>query len=70
MVTVAPTQRTDAEARGLGKPISGSPEEIAAIFQDYAHNGFSEIQAVIYPYAAASIEAMAPVLEMLDRAGT
>ncbi len=48
-------------------PLRGSPEEIAATLRAFAAQGISHVQLVLDPITLASIEAMAPVLEELDR---
>lgn len=48
-------------------PIEGSAEEIAAALRAFAAEGISHVQLVVDPISLASIEALAPVLEELDR---
>jgi probable F420-dependent oxidoreductase len=47
-------------------PLEGSPEAIAAALRDYAALGVAEVQLVVDPITVASIEALAPVLRILD----
>ena len=47
--------------------LTGSPEELAEAFREYAREGISHIQVVLDPNNVAGIEALAPVLELLDR---
>jgi probable F420-dependent oxidoreductase len=49
-------------------PLTGSPEVMAQRLRDYAPLGVSHLQLVLDPIDARSIEAMAPVLELLRRA--
>jgi probable F420-dependent oxidoreductase len=47
--------------------LSGSPEELAEAFRAYAREGISHIQVVLDPNTVAGIEALAPVLDLVDR---
>jgi probable F420-dependent oxidoreductase len=48
-------------------PLEGDPEVIAEGLRAYAREGIAEVQLVIDPITLGSIEALAPVLETLDR---
>lgn len=48
-------------------PLSGTPEEIAEELRAYARLGISHVQLLPDPNTAASLEALAPVLELLDK---
>ena len=48
-------------------PVEGSAEEIADVLRTYAAEGIAHVQLVVDPITLASIEALAPVLEDLDR---
>jgi len=48
-------------------PLTGSAAEIAAGLRAYAAIGIAEVQLVVDPITLESIEALAPVLEALDR---
>ena len=48
-------------------PVSGSPEEIAGILRAFADEGISHVQLVVDPITLASLDALAPVLEALNR---
>jgi alkanesulfonate monooxygenase SsuD/methylene tetrahydromethanopterin reductase-like flavin-dependent oxidoreductase (luciferase family) len=53
-----------------GKPfraIEGSPEEMAAAIAAFAPLGVGHVQLVLDPITEASIQALAPVLAVLDR---
>ena len=49
------------------KPLAGSPDDIAEGLRAYARLGVGEVQLVVDPITSESIEALAPVLEKLDR---
>jgi alkanesulfonate monooxygenase SsuD/methylene tetrahydromethanopterin reductase-like flavin-dependent oxidoreductase (luciferase family) len=51
----------------LGEPLSGSPEQVAAVFRQFADEGISHIQVWLAPSTVAGIEAFTPVLELLDQ---
>jgi probable F420-dependent oxidoreductase len=53
-----------SKAAGI-PPLSGDPAEIAAGLRAYAAAGLAEVQLVVDPITAASIEALAPVLAAL-----
>jgi alkanesulfonate monooxygenase SsuD/methylene tetrahydromethanopterin reductase-like flavin-dependent oxidoreductase (luciferase family) len=48
-------------------PVTGSPDEIADILRAFASQGISHVQLVVDPITLASLDALAPVLEALDR---
>jgi probable F420-dependent oxidoreductase len=48
-------------------PLTGGPDEIAEGLRAYARLGVAEVQLVVDPIDLESIEALAPVLEALDR---
>jgi probable F420-dependent oxidoreductase len=49
------------------KPLTGSASEIASGLRAYARLGVAEVQLVVDPITIESVEALAPVLEDLDR---
>jgi alkanesulfonate monooxygenase SsuD/methylene tetrahydromethanopterin reductase-like flavin-dependent oxidoreductase (luciferase family) len=53
--------------RPANPPVSGSREEIAGILRAFADEGISHVQLVVDPITLASLDALAPVLEALDR---
>lgn len=64
----------DGAGRIMGSPtdpqipsVSGTPDEIAAILRAFAAEGISHVQLVVDPITLASLDALAPVLELLDR---
>jgi probable F420-dependent oxidoreductase len=48
-------------------PLEGPPEAIVEAFRAYAAEGIGHLQLVLDPITVGSIEALAPVLEALDR---
>jgi alkanesulfonate monooxygenase SsuD/methylene tetrahydromethanopterin reductase-like flavin-dependent oxidoreductase (luciferase family) len=48
-------------------PVTGSPAEIAASLRTFAAEGIAHVQLVVDPITLASLDALAPVLEDLDR---
>ncbi len=48
-------------------PVEGRPEEIAAVLRAIAAEGIAHVQLVVDPITHASLDALAPVLEDLDR---
>lgn len=64
-VVVAPL--ATAEYAGLfGSAITGSPEEIADAFRTFRDAGFTQLEFLFEPQTMAALDAMAPVLELLD----
>jgi alkanesulfonate monooxygenase SsuD/methylene tetrahydromethanopterin reductase-like flavin-dependent oxidoreductase (luciferase family) len=60
--------RVQGASRQTGAaPLSGSPDHIAEVFRAYAREGIGHVQLVLDPITLASIEELAPVLEILDR---
>ena len=49
------------------RPVEGSPEEIADVLRGFAAEGITHVQLVVDPITLASLDALAPVLEALDR---
>jgi alkanesulfonate monooxygenase SsuD/methylene tetrahydromethanopterin reductase-like flavin-dependent oxidoreductase (luciferase family) len=50
----------------LAIPVRGSPEEIADALRAFGAAGFTNVEVVIWPPTLAAIDAMAPVIELLD----
>ena len=59
--------RRDGESLDAVRPLQGSPQQIADELRAYARHGIGHLQLVVQPMTAASLEALAPVLENLDR---
>ncbi len=64
-IIVEPTDITGA-AEALATPVRGSPEEIADELRAFRAGGFTQIEILLWPRTLAALEAMAPVLELLD----
>ncbi|MHB8398704.1 MAG: LLM class flavin-dependent oxidoreductase [Candidatus Limnocylindrales bacterium] len=64
-IIVEPTSITGA-AEALGVPIRGSTEEIADGLRAFRSGGFTHVEVLLWPRTLAALEAMAPVLELLD----
>jgi hypothetical protein len=47
--------------------LTGSPEVLAEALRAFAREGISHIQIAFEPMSLRSIEAFAPILELLDR---
>ncbi len=60
--------RKDVAEAGLeAKPLAGMPDLIAQDLREYARQGIGHVQLVVEPMTGASLEALGPVLENLDR---
>jgi alkanesulfonate monooxygenase SsuD/methylene tetrahydromethanopterin reductase-like flavin-dependent oxidoreductase (luciferase family) len=57
----------DTDPKMAVTPLQGSPEEIAAGLRAYAAEGIGHVQLVVDPITEASVAALAPALELLDR---
>jgi alkanesulfonate monooxygenase SsuD/methylene tetrahydromethanopterin reductase-like flavin-dependent oxidoreductase (luciferase family) len=64
-ILVEPTSITGS-AEVLGIPIRGSADEIADGFRAFRAGGFTQIEVLLWPRTLAALEAMAPVVELLD----
>jgi alkanesulfonate monooxygenase SsuD/methylene tetrahydromethanopterin reductase-like flavin-dependent oxidoreductase (luciferase family) len=64
-ILVEPTSVTGS-AEVLGTPIRGSAEEIADGIRAFRVGGFTHVEVLLWPRTLAALEAMAPVLELLD----
>jgi alkanesulfonate monooxygenase SsuD/methylene tetrahydromethanopterin reductase-like flavin-dependent oxidoreductase (luciferase family) len=64
-VVVEPTSFTGSEGV-LGVPIRGSAEEIADGLRAFGAAGFTNLELLVWPPTLAALDAMAPVLELLD----
>ena len=49
------------------KPLRGNAEQVAEELRKYAGHGIGHVQLVVEPVTEKSLEALAPVLEILDR---
>ena len=57
----------DTNPRMAVAPLAGSPHEIAEGLRAYAAEGIGHVQLVVDPITEASVAALAPMLEALDR---
>jgi alkanesulfonate monooxygenase SsuD/methylene tetrahydromethanopterin reductase-like flavin-dependent oxidoreductase (luciferase family) len=64
-IVVEPTAFTGA-ADAIGVPVRGSAEEIADALRAFETRGFTQVEVLLWPPTLAALEAMAPVLELLD----
>ncbi len=64
-IVVEPTSFTGAEAV-LGVPVRGSADEIADSLRAFGAAGFTNIELLVWPPTPAALNALAPVLELLD----
>jgi alkanesulfonate monooxygenase SsuD/methylene tetrahydromethanopterin reductase-like flavin-dependent oxidoreductase (luciferase family) len=64
-IVVEPTAVTGA-ADILGVPVRGGPEEIADAIREFGTAGYTQVEVLLWPPTLAALEAMAPVVELLD----
>jgi alkanesulfonate monooxygenase SsuD/methylene tetrahydromethanopterin reductase-like flavin-dependent oxidoreductase (luciferase family) len=64
-VVVAPLEAAGATGM-FGRMVGGSTHEIADAFRSFRAAGFTQLEFMLHPQSAAALEAMAPVLELLD----
>jgi alkanesulfonate monooxygenase SsuD/methylene tetrahydromethanopterin reductase-like flavin-dependent oxidoreductase (luciferase family) len=64
-IVVEPTSISGSEAV-LGMPVRGSAEEIADAMRAFGAAGFTNLEVIVWPSTLAAVDAMAPVLELLD----
>jgi alkanesulfonate monooxygenase SsuD/methylene tetrahydromethanopterin reductase-like flavin-dependent oxidoreductase (luciferase family) len=64
-IVVEPTSVGGSEAE-FGTPVRGSAEEIADAMRPFAAAGFTNVELVVWPPTPAALDAMAPVLELID----
>ncbi len=65
-VVIEPTEVTGSEAKDFGVPIRGSAAEIADALRVFHAGGCTQVEAIIWPPTPAALDAMVPVLELLD----
>jgi alkanesulfonate monooxygenase SsuD/methylene tetrahydromethanopterin reductase-like flavin-dependent oxidoreductase (luciferase family) len=63
-IVVEPTSVSGPDA--LGTPIRGSAAEIAEVLRGFGAAGFTNVEVIVSPPSLATLDAMAPVLELLD----
>ena len=64
-VVVAPLAKAGYEG-GFGTAITGSADQIADAFRTFQAAGFTQLEFLVEPQTLAALEAMVPVLELLD----
>jgi len=64
-VVVAPLEAVGATGM-FGTMIGGSADQIADAFRSFRTAGFTQLEFMLHPQTAAALEAMAPVLALLD----
>jgi len=64
-IVVEPTSVKGA-AEVLGVPVSGTSEEIADAFRAFGAAGYTQLELILWPPTLAALDAMAPVLKLLD----
>ena len=65
-IVVEPTSVTGSEDRDFGVPIRGSSAEIAERLNAFGAIGFTQLEIILWPSTPAALDAMRPVLELLD----
>jgi alkanesulfonate monooxygenase SsuD/methylene tetrahydromethanopterin reductase-like flavin-dependent oxidoreductase (luciferase family) len=65
-VIVEPTAETGSEASGFGVPIRGSAQQIADELASFGEIGVTQLELIPWPGTLGAVEALAPVLELLD----
>jgi alkanesulfonate monooxygenase SsuD/methylene tetrahydromethanopterin reductase-like flavin-dependent oxidoreductase (luciferase family) len=64
---VEPGSSDTAQALGLGRPLSGSADEIAASLALFGEMGVSRIELMPWPGSPSTVETLAPVVEALRK---
>jgi alkanesulfonate monooxygenase SsuD/methylene tetrahydromethanopterin reductase-like flavin-dependent oxidoreductase (luciferase family) len=64
-VVVEPTSLSGAEAV-FGPPMGGTAEQIADALRAFAAAGYTNVELVVWPPTLAALDALAPVIELLD----
>jgi alkanesulfonate monooxygenase SsuD/methylene tetrahydromethanopterin reductase-like flavin-dependent oxidoreductase (luciferase family) len=65
-LVIEPTSVGGSEAADFGTPVRGSPEAIADTLRAFGSAGFTNIELIVWPATVATVDAMAPVIELLD----
>lgn len=68
LYTVVP-EGFSVEGSGLKQPVSGTSSQIAEYFLALSELGFTEIRCDVFPKTVEAIEAMQPVVELVNREG-
>jgi alkanesulfonate monooxygenase SsuD/methylene tetrahydromethanopterin reductase-like flavin-dependent oxidoreductase (luciferase family) len=64
-IAVEPTSLSGSEAV-FGAPVRGSAEEIAESLRAFGAAGFTNLELLVWPTTLAALDALVPVLELLD----
>jgi alkanesulfonate monooxygenase SsuD/methylene tetrahydromethanopterin reductase-like flavin-dependent oxidoreductase (luciferase family) len=64
-IIVEPTDVTGA-AEALAVPLRGSAQQIADGIRSFRAGGFTQVEILLWPRTLAALEAMGPVVELLD----
>jgi alkanesulfonate monooxygenase SsuD/methylene tetrahydromethanopterin reductase-like flavin-dependent oxidoreductase (luciferase family) len=64
-IVIEPTSMTGA-ADVLAAPVRGSAEEIADALRAFGAGGLTQLELLLWPRTLSALDAMAPVLEVLD----
>jgi alkanesulfonate monooxygenase SsuD/methylene tetrahydromethanopterin reductase-like flavin-dependent oxidoreductase (luciferase family) len=64
-IVIEPSSMTGA-ADVLAAPVRGSAQEIADALRAYGAGGFTQLELLLWPRTLSALDAMAPVLEVLD----
>jgi alkanesulfonate monooxygenase SsuD/methylene tetrahydromethanopterin reductase-like flavin-dependent oxidoreductase (luciferase family) len=64
-IIVEPTSITGA-AEALAIPVRGPAEKVADEIRAFRAGGFTQVEILLWPRTLPALEAMAPVLELLD----
>lgn len=64
-IVVEPTS-VSGSADVFGVPVRGTPGEIADAFRAFRGAGYTQLELILWPPTLAALDAMAPVLELLD----
>ena len=64
-IVVEPTAFSGSEAL-FGPPVRGSAEEIALAIRAFGAAGYTNVELVLWPPTSEALDALAPVIEMLD----
>ncbi len=65
-VVIEPTPVSGAEQKDFGVPIRGSAVEIADALRGFQEGGCTQVEVIVWPPTPAALDAMVPVLELLD----
>jgi alkanesulfonate monooxygenase SsuD/methylene tetrahydromethanopterin reductase-like flavin-dependent oxidoreductase (luciferase family) len=66
-IQIAFDEENPGDGSSAEQPLVGTPETLAEAFRGFAREGISHLQLVLSPSSEDSLEALAPVLDLLDR---